>query len=171
VPYREGFVKNRYIGRTFIMPGQKERKRSVRHKLNAIKLEFENKNVLILDDSIVRGNTSRELVAMARRAGAKKVYLASYSAPIQHPCVYGIDMSTRQELMARERDNGQIAKELGADAVFYQTVNDMNSAVREGKATFEHFCNACFTGKYPTPDVTEDVLLEIERDRLAIGRA
>jgi amidophosphoribosyltransferase len=168
VPYREGFVKNRYIGRTFIMPGQKERRQNLKHKLNAIKLEFEGKDVLILDDSIVRGNTSRELVAMARRAGARKVYLASYSAPIQHPCVYGIDMSTRQELMARERDNGQVAKALGADAVFYQTVADMNDAVREGTPSFEHFCNACFTGRYPTPDVTEEVLLEIERGRLAV---
>jgi amidophosphoribosyltransferase len=168
VPYREGFVKNRYIGRTFIMPGQRERRASLRHKLNAIKLEFEGKDVLILDDSIVRGNTSRELVAMARRSGARKVYLASYSAPIQHPCVYGIDMSTRQELMARERDNQQIAKALGADAVFYQTVDDMNHAVREGRTSFDQFCNACFTGKYPTPDVTEEVLLEIERERLAV---
>jgi amidophosphoribosyltransferase len=168
VPYREGFVKNRYIGRTFIMPGQKERRAGLRHKLNAIKLEFEGKQVLILDDSIVRGNTSRELVGMARRAGAQKIYLASYSAPIQHPCVYGIDMSTRQELMARERDNTQIATALGADAVFYQTVDDMNQAVRKEGATFDQFCNACFTGKYPTPDVTEDVLLEIERDRLAV---
>jgi amidophosphoribosyltransferase len=168
VPYREGFVKNRYIGRTFIMPGQKQRKQSVKHKLNAIKLEFEGKQVLILDDSIVRGNTSRELVAMAKRAGAKKVYLASYSAAIQHPCVYGIDMSTRQELMARERDHGQIAQAIGADAVFYQTIDEMNHAAREGKASFEHFCNACFTGKYPTPEVTEEVLLEIERDRMAV---
>ncbi len=168
VPYREGFVKNRYIGRTFIMPGQLERKRSLRHKLNAIKLEFEGKDVLILDDSIVRGNTSRELVSMARKSGARRIYLASYSAPIKFPCVYGIDMSTRQELMARERNNEEIAKALGADAVFYQTVSDMNAAVREGQATFEHFCNACFTGKYPTGDVSEEVLLEIESARLAV---
>lgn len=168
VPYREGFVKNRYIGRTFIMPGQGERKKSLRHKLNTVKSEFEGKDVLIVDDSIVRGNTSREIVGMARRAGARKVYLASYSGPIKHPCVYGIDMSTRQELMARERSNEEIALALGADAVFYQTLDAMNEAVRDVGAGFENLCNACFDGKYPTPHVNESVLLEIERDRAAV---
>ncbi len=168
VPYREGFVKNRYIGRTFIMAGQVERKRSLRHKLNTVKSEFEGRDVLIVDDSIVRGNTSREIVGMARRAGARRVYLASYSGPIKHPCVYGIDMSTRQELMARERSNHEIAVELGADAVFYQTLDDMNHAVKGVAAGFTNLCNACFDGKYPTPQVNESVLLEIERDREAI---
>ncbi|HYC76217.1 MAG TPA: amidophosphoribosyltransferase [Planctomycetota bacterium] len=168
VPYREGFVKNRYIGRTFIMPGQEQRKAGLRHKLNAVRSEFDGRDVLIVDDSIVRGNTSKEIVAMARRAGARKVYLASYSAPIKHPCVYGIDMSTRKELLARERSDAEIAKEIGADMVFYQAVSDMNEAVRGAGGKVDAFCNACFTGKYPTPDVTEDVLLEIERDRAAV---
>jgi amidophosphoribosyltransferase len=172
VPYREGFVKNRYIGRTFIMPGQEERKAGLRFKLNAVRSEFEGRDVLIVDDSIVRGNTSRGIVQLARKAGARKVYLASYSAPIKHPCVYGIDMSTRKELLARERTNVEIARELDADLVFYQTIEDMNEAVRGAGPTtgpaVEAFCNACFTGKYPTPDVTEEVLLEIERDRAAV---
>ena len=168
VPYREGFVKNRYIGRTFIMPGQEQRKAGLRFKLNAVRSEFEGKDVPIVDDSIVRGNTSREIVLMARKAGARRIYLASYSAPIKHPCVYGIDMSTRKELLARERTNHEIAKELGADMVFYQTVDDMNRAVAIPGGKVESFCNACFTGKYPTPDVTEDVLLEIERDRALV---
>jgi amidophosphoribosyltransferase len=169
-PYREGLVKNRYIGRTFIMPGQEERKAGLRHKLNAVRSEFDGKDVLILDDSIVRGNTSKEIVSLARRGGARKVYLASFSAPIKYPCVYGIDMSTRKELLARERNNSEIARELGADMVFYQTIDAMNAAVRAAGAEtrIDAFCNACFTGKYPTPDVTEDVLLEIENDRAAV---
>jgi amidophosphoribosyltransferase len=170
VPYREGLVKNRYIGRTFIMPGQEERKAGLRHKLNAVRSEFEGRNVLILDDSIVRGNTSKEIVGLARRAGARKIYLASFSAPIKYPCVYGIDRSTRKELLARERNSAEVAREIGADMVFYQTIDAMNEAVRGAgpNSKVEAFCNACFTGKYPTPAVTEDVLLEIENDRAAV---
>ncbi len=164
--YREGFVKNRYIGRTFIMPGNRIRRKSIRHKLNAIQLEFKDKDVLLVDDSIVRGNTSRELVQMARDAGARKVYFASCSPPLKHPCVYGIDMSTKNEFIARGRSSEEIAREIGADYVLYQELGDLETSVREGNPDIVQFCNACFTGRYPTNDVTDDVLASIEGERL-----
>jgi amidophosphoribosyltransferase len=167
VKYREGFVKNRYIGRTFIMPGNEERKRSIRHKLNAIQIEFREKDVLIVDDSIVRGNTSREIVQMAREAGARKVYFASCSPPLMHPCVYGIDMSTKTEFIARNRSVEEIAREIGADHVLYQELPALEASVREGNpGEIKQFCNACFSGRYPTGDVTDDVLATIEGERL-----
>ena len=170
VPYREGFVKNRYVGRTFIMPNDKERRDSVRHKLNPIRVEFEGKRVLILDDSIVRGNTSRQIVKIARRMGAKKVYLAAYSAPLMHPCPYGIDMSTKREFIARGRDAEGVAEDLGADFLLYQTIDDMVEGVSEAGAGID-FCKACFDGHYPTGDITESMLADIENERLAASRS
>jgi amidophosphoribosyltransferase len=148
------------------MPGNRLRRKSIRHKLNAIQLEFKDKDVLLVDDSIVRGNTSRELVQMAREAGARKVYFASCSPPLKHPCVYGIDMSTKNEFIARGRSSEEIAKEIGADFVLYQELPDLETSVREGNPDIAQFCTACFTGKYPTNDVTEGVLASIEGERL-----
>jgi amidophosphoribosyltransferase len=171
LPYREGLVKNRYIGRTFIMPNDKARRDSVRQKLNPIRSEFEGKRVLMVDDSIVRGNTSRQLVRIARQMGATKVYLASYSPPLMYPCPYGIDMSTKREFIARGRNHEEVAKELGADYVLYQSIGDMVDAVREagkdGGAGATTFCSACFEGHYPTGDITEAMLSDIEQDRIA----
>ncbi len=133
VKYREGLVKNRYIGRTFIMPGQEERARSVRRKLNVIGLEFKGKNVLLVDDSIVRGTTSRQIVQLARDAGARRVYLASASPPVRHPNVYGIDMPSTSELVAAGRSEEQVREHIGADRLIYQSLADLESAVR-GKA-------------------------------------
>ena len=169
--YREGLVKNRYIGRTFIMPDNDGRRRSIRQKLNAIQLEFENKDVMLVDDSIVRGNTSRQIVQLARDAGARSVYFVSYSPPLVHPCVYGIDMSTRNEFVARGRDSGEIAEEIGADFVMYQDLPDLEEAVREGNPELKKFCTACFTGDYPTGDVTSEVLARIEGERLVVQGA
>ncbi len=168
LPYREGFVKNRYVGRTFIMANDHERVTSVRQKLNPIRMEFEGKRVLILDDSIVRGHTSRQIVKMARDMGAAKVYVAAYSAPLKHPCPYGIDMSTRREFIARGRSHEEIAKEIGADYVLYQDIDDMVEAVRwdGGGVERTEFCKACFDGKYPTEDVTPEMLAAIENERL-----
>ena len=171
VPYREGFVKNRYVGRTFIMPNDKERRDSVRHKLNPIRVEFEGKRVLIVDDSIVRGNTSRQLVKIARRMGAKKVYLAAYSPPLMYPCPYGIDMSTKREFIARGRKIEEVAEDLGADYLLYQTMDDMVEGVSEAGANGIDFCKACFDGHYPTGDITESMLADIENERLAARRA
>ena len=166
VPYREGFVKNRYVGRTFIMPSDGERKRSVRQKLNTIDEEFRGKDVLIVDDSIVRGNTSRQIVRYARAAGAKRVMFASTSPPLQHPCVYGIDMSTRREFIARGRTHAEIAEQIDADAVIYQTLDDLIGAVTEGhEDRIDRMCAACFSGEYPTGDITRDMLLQIEEER------
>ena len=169
--YREGFVKNRYIGRTFIMPDDKKRRRSIRAKLNPIQIEFEGKDVLLVDDSIVRGNTSRQIVALARAAGARKVYFASYSPPLRHPCVYGIDMSTKNEFVAKGRDAAGIAKEIGADYVLYQELDDLEEATSEGNPDIKSFCNACFTGQYPTGDVTSEMLAAIEGDRMSAHAA
>jgi amidophosphoribosyltransferase len=165
IPYREGLVKNRYVGRTFIMPSNEERKRSLRHKLNAIEEEFRGKTVLLVDDSIVRGNTARQIVDLARQAGAKRVLFASMSPPLVHPCVYGIDMSTRREFVARDRTHAEVAAELGADAVIYQTLDDLVGAVTE-KAP-RPMCTACFSGDYPTGDITSTMLLQIEDERIA----
>ena len=166
IPCREGLVKSRYIGRTFIMPDNEQRKRSIRQKLNPIRLEFDGKKVLILDDSIVRGNTGRELVRMAREAGAKKVYLASYSAPLRYPCPYGIDMSTKKEFIATGKDIPQLTKELGCDALIYQDLEDMVDCARAGNPKIAKFCTACFNADYPTQDITADILADIENERV-----
>ena len=153
-PYREGFVKNRYVGRTFIMPGQGARKKSVRQKLNAIGVEFKDRNVLLVDDSIVRGTTSKEIVQMAREAGARKVYLASAAPPVRYPNVYGIDMPTAEELIAHNRSIEEIREYIGADALIYQDVDAMKrvvAALRPGLAGFEA---SCFDGHYVTGDVS-----------------
>ncbi|MCB9914932.1 MAG: amidophosphoribosyltransferase [Planctomycetes bacterium] len=167
LPYREGLVKNRYIGRTFIMPNQKSRRSSVRRKLNPIRLEFEGKDVLLVDDSIVRGNTSKRIVQMVRDAGARKVYLASTSPPLVAPCPYGIDMATKTEFVATGRTTEQIAEQLGVDYLMYLDRDAMNEAARAGNDAIEGFCNACFTGDYPTGDITADRLLRIAGDRCA----
>jgi len=165
VKYREGLVKNRYIGRTFIMPGQAQRQRSIRFKLNPIKLEFKNKNVLLVDDSIVRGNTSKKIVEMVRNAGAKKVYFASCAPPLISPCVYGVDMPTRKDLIAYNLSEETIAKVIGADRVFYQTLEDLEKAAGKGNKQVTGFCGACFSGKYPTPEINEKVLRDAEEAR------
>src|SRR5882757_3594801 len=166
VPYREGFVKNRYIGRTFIMPGQAVRSRSVRQKLNPMSMEFKGKNVLLVDDSIVRGTTSREIVQMAREAGARKVFFASAAPPVRYPNVYGIDMPTRAELIAAHRSEEEVAREIGADALIYQDLNELKDAVRRVNPKLTSFETSCFDGVYITGDVTTDYLraIEIQRD-------
>jgi amidophosphoribosyltransferase len=165
IPYRTGFVKNRYIGRTFIMPGQTSRKKSIRQKLNIIPLEFKGKNVLLVDDSIVRGNTSKQIVAMCRQAGAKKVYFASAAPEVLYPNVYGIDMPTRQELIAHGITVKQVANIIGADEVIYQDLKDLVAAVKEGNPDIDGFDISCFDGVYCTGDVTETYLSEIESAR------
>jgi amidophosphoribosyltransferase len=167
LPYREGLVKNRYIGRTFIMASDQARRSSVRRKLNAIPLEFEGKDVLLVDDSIVRGNTARRIVKMAREAGARKVYLAITSPPLISPCPYGIDMATKTEFIAGGRTVDEVAATLGADHVLYLERDAMNAAARVGNGSVEQFCNACFTGDYPTGDITREVLDAIEGERNA----
>ena len=165
VKYREGLVKNRYIGRTFIMPGQEVRRKSIRFKLNPIKLEMKGKNILLVDDSIVRGNTSKKIIQMVRSAGAKKVYFASCAPRLISPCVYGVDMPTRKELIAYNLTDDTIAKVLGADGIFYQTLEDLEKAAHKGNEDITGFCGACFSGKYPTAEVTEKLLAEMEQDR------
>ena len=165
LPYREGFIKNRYVGRTFIMPGQAERKKSVRQKLNAIAMEFKDRNVLLVDDSIVRGTTSREIVMMARECGARKVFFASAAPPVRFPNVYGIDMPTRNELLATGRTEAGIAREIGADAVFYQDLDALVSSVRDLNPNIERFDASCFDGVYITGDVTPEYLEKIESSR------
>ncbi|MFK8080920.1 MAG: amidophosphoribosyltransferase [Granulosicoccus sp.] len=163
--YREGFIKNRYIGRTFIMPGQQMRKNSVRQKLSPIELEFNGKNVLLVDDSIVRGTTSGQIVQMARDAGARKVYLASAAPPVKFPNVYGIDMPAVDELIAHDRTDVQIQNEIGADWLVYQSVEDLIEAVRYDKHPIEHFESSCFTGEYITGDVDSHYLESLQRQR------
>ena len=165
VSYREGFIRNRYIGRTFIMPGQTIRKKSVRRKLSVVGLEFKGKNVLIVDDSIVRGTTSREIVQMAREAGANKVFFASAAPPVRFPNVYGIDMPTRAELIATDRNDEQIAREIGADAVVYQDLDALKAAVRAVNPKLTQFETSCFDGVYITGDVTSEYLASVERQR------
>lgn len=165
LPYREGFVKNRYIGRTFIMPGQASRKKSVRQKLNAIAQEFRGKNVLLVDDSIVRGTTSREIIMMAREAGAKKVYFASASPPVRFANVYGIDMPTRAELIAAFRNDEEICQEIGADALIYQDLSALKEAVRAVNPTVTQFETSCFDGTYITGDVSATYLQNMEDER------
>lgn len=163
--YREGFIKNRYIGRTFIMPGQAVRKKSVRQKLNAMAVEFKGKNVLLVDDSIVRGTTSRQIVQMAREVGARKVYFASAAPPVRFPNVYGIDMPTRAELLATGRTDEEIRREIGADALIYQDLDALVAAVREGNPAIPRFDTSCFDGDYITGDVTEEYLARLEASR------
>jgi amidophosphoribosyltransferase len=165
ISFREGFVKNRYIGRTFIMPGQAMRKKSVRQKLNAISVEFKGKNVLLVDDSIVRGTTSREIVQMARDAGARKVYFASAAPPVRFPNVYGIDMPSRKELIATGRSDEEICREIGADKLVYQDLDDLKAAVRKTNPDIQYFDASCFDGDYITGDITSEYLDEIEAAR------
>jgi amidophosphoribosyltransferase len=165
VKYREGFIKNRYIGRTFIMPGQQMREKSVRQKLSPIDLEFSGKTVLLVDDSIVRGTTSGQIVEMARDAGARKVYMASAAPPVRHPNVYGIDMPAPTELIAHERTIEEIEKEIGADWLVYQTVEDLVDAVRYDKHPIDNFESSCFTGEYITGDVDSSYLDTLQRER------
>jgi amidophosphoribosyltransferase len=167
VSYREGFVKNRYIGRTFIMPGQAVRKRSVRQKLNPMAMEFSGKNVLLVDDSIVRGTTSREIVQMARESGARKVFFASAAPPVRFPNVYGIDMPTRAELIASHRSEEEVAREIGADALIYQDLDALKDAVRRCNPKLASFETSCFDGHYVTGDITNDYLRAIEISRNA----
>jgi amidophosphoribosyltransferase len=162
VKYREGFVKNRYIGRTFIMPGQKERRRSVRQKLNAIDLEFQGKNVLLVDDSIVRGNTCGQIIQMAREAGAKNVYFASAAPAVRFPNVYGIDMPAAKELIAHNRTVDEVCALIGADRLIYQDLQDLCDAVREGNPKIEHFDCSVFDGHYVTGLVDTNYLLHLE---------
>jgi amidophosphoribosyltransferase len=165
--YREGFVKNRYIPRTFIMPGQNMRKKSVRQKLNAISLEFKNKNVLLVDDSIVRGTTSKQIIQMARDAGANKVYFASAAPPVRYPNVYGIDMPSAEELLAYNRTDNEIAEVIGADWLIYQDLEDLIACARKGNKGLKQFDTSCFTGQYVTNDVDEkylDSLAKIRND-------
>lgn len=163
--YREGFIKNRYIGRTFIMPGQKERKKSIRQKLNAIELEFRGKNVLLVDDSIVRGNTSKQIIQMARDAGANRVYFASAAPPVRYPNVYGIDMPAREELIACDRDEACIAQELGADWLLYQDLPDLIAAVGKGNRDIPRFDSSCFDGDYVTGGVSAAYLEHLSQVR------
>lgn len=163
--YREGFIKNRYIGRTFIMPGQAERQKSVRQKLNAIDLEFRGKNVLLVDDSIVRGTTSKQIIQMAREAGAKKVYFASAAPPVRYANVYGIDMPSRSELVANGRSENEIGQFIGADRLLYQRLDDLVDAVREGNPAISQVDASCFDGNYITGDVSDDFLESLAGSR------
>jgi amidophosphoribosyltransferase len=166
IEYREGFYKNRYVGRTFIMPGQAERKKSVKQKLNAMGTEFRGKNILIVDDSIVRGTTSKEIVQMAREAGANKVTFTSAAPPVRFPHVYGINMPTRHELVAHGRKIPEINTELGSDYLIYQEVEDMKSAILQGSDVTD-LEMSCFTGDYVTGTVTPEYLAWVEANQLS----
>jgi amidophosphoribosyltransferase len=166
VRYTEGFIKNRYIGRTFIMPGQSARKKSVRQKLNPIDVEFRDKNVLLVDDSIVRGTTSRQIVQMAREAGAKTVYFASAAPPVRYPNVYGIDMPAAAELIAHGRTEQEVCDWIGADGLVYQDLEDLIEAVgKKGKTAVQRFDTSVFNGDYVTGDITEEYLTRLEAGR------
>ncbi|WP_202731710.1 amidophosphoribosyltransferase [Achromobacter xylosoxidans] len=167
--YREGLIKNRYVGRTFIMPGQAVRRKSVRQKLNAIGMEFKGKNALLVDDSIVRGTTSREIVDMARAAGANKVYFASAAPPVRFPNVYGIDMPTQSELIATGRSDEEIARAIGADSLVYQDLHDMQQAVRDLNPKLSRFEASCFDGEYITGDITAEYLARLGQSRAESG--
>jgi len=170
VKFREGFIKNRYIGRTFIMPGQQQRKKSVRQKLNAIDLEFRGKNVLLVDDSIVRGTSSMQIIQMARDVGANKVYFASASPPVRFPNVYGIDMPAAHELIAHDRSDAEVQRELGADWLIYQDLPDLIDAVKTGNPAIELFDTSCFDGHYVTGDVTEEYLARLSQERSDLAK-
>jgi amidophosphoribosyltransferase len=165
VKFREGFIKNRYIGRTFIMPGQTMRKKSVRRKLNPIDIEFKGKNVLLVDDSIVRGTTSQQIIQMAREAGARKVYIASAAPPVRYPNVYGIDMPAADELVAHDRSEAEIAEYIGADWLIYQDLEDLVDAVQKGNRQIKKFDCSCFDGKYVTKTVDDEYLNKISHLR------
>ena len=165
VKYREGFIKNRYVGRTFIMPGQDERNDSVRRKLNPIDLEFRGKNVLLVDDSIVRGTTSKQIIKLARDAGAKKVYFASAAPPVKYPNVYGIDMAAASELIASKKTVDQIKEEIGTDWLIYQDLEALIRAVSHDNSDITGFDTSCFSGEYITNDVSEEYLKKIESIR------
>ncbi|MCF7846079.1 MAG: amidophosphoribosyltransferase [Candidatus Peribacteraceae bacterium] len=165
VRYREGLIKNRYIGRTFIMPTQAKRQKSIRHKLIPLPLELRNKKVLLVDDSIVRGNTSRKIVEMVRAAGAKKVYFAAAAPPLKFPCVYGVDMPSKKEFIANKLSVPQIARKLKADKVFYLPLPDLIRSCEFKKNKVPHFCTACFDGKYPTKEVNAKYLAAVEQCR------
>lgn len=165
VKFREGFIKNRYIGRTFIMPGQKLREQSVRRKLNAIDIEFKGKTVLLVDDSIVRGTTSKQIIQMARDAGAKKVYIASAAPAVRYPNVYGIDMPAVEELVAHNRNDTEIAERIGADWLIYQDLDDLIDAVQKGNRDIKEFDCSCFNGKYITKTIDGDYLEKIKSAR------
>ena len=161
VPYREGYIKNRYIGRTFIMPGQTQRKKSVRQKLNPLDIEFKGKNVMLVDDSIVRGTTSRQIVQMARDSGANKVYFASASPAIRYPNIYGIDMPAANELIAHGRTEAEVAKEIGADRLIYQELDDLIDAITTGNSELKNFDCSVFTGEYITGE-TENYFTDLK---------
>jgi amidophosphoribosyltransferase len=170
VKYREGFIKNRYIGRTFIMPGQEQRSKSVRSKLNPIDLEFRGKNVLLVDDSIVRGTTSAQIIDVARDAGARKVYFASAAPPVRHPNVYGIDMPAASELVAAGRTDEEVQRAIGADWLIYQDIEDMVRAVRHHDARVSEFDTSCFSGEYVTGDVTPEYLARLQAERSDLAK-
>ena len=165
VKYREGFIKNRYIGRTFIMPGQQLRKKSVRQKLNAISMEFQGRNVLLVDDSIVRGTTSEQIIQMARDAGANKVYFASAAPPVRYPNVYGIDMPAAEELIAHGRTEAEVERELGCDWLIYQDLQDLIEAVQRGNPEIQRFDTSCFNSEYVTGDVDQAYLDRLSNHR------
>ncbi|MFK8053106.1 MAG: amidophosphoribosyltransferase [Woeseiaceae bacterium] len=165
VKYREGFIKNRYIGRTFIMPGQEQREKSVRRKLNAIDLEFRGKNVLLVDDSIVRGTTSQQIIRMAREAGARRVYFASAAPPVRYPNVYGIDMPAANELVAHNRTEAEVEAEIGADWLVYQDLEGLIESVKHNHSVITQFDTSCFSGEYVTGDVTADYLAGVQAQR------
>ncbi len=171
VKYREGFVKNRYVGRTFIMPGQEQRSKSVRSKLNAIDLEFRGRNVLLVDDSIVRGTTSAQIIDLAREAGANKVYFASAAPPVRYPNVYGIDMPAASELVADNRTIAEIGKLIGADWLVYQDLVDLVAAVKHDHSSIDSFDTSCFSGEYVTGDVTAEYLGRLESERSDAAKA
>jgi amidophosphoribosyltransferase len=165
IKFREGFVKNRYIGRTFIMPGQGQRQKSVRSKLNAIDLEFRGKNVLLIDDSIVRGTTSAQIIDLAREAGAKKVYFASAAPPVRYPNVYGIDIPNATELVANNRSEDEVGRMIGADWLVYQDLDDLVRACQHHDSVITNFDTSCFSGQYVTGDITPDYLARLEEHR------
>ncbi|MBD3328829.1 amidophosphoribosyltransferase [Candidatus Peregrinibacteria bacterium] len=165
VNYREGLVKNRYVGRTFIMPGQEIRKKSIKYKLNAIPLELRRRKILLVDDSIVRGNTSRKIVEMVRDAGAEKVYFASCAPPLIQPCPYGVDMPSKKDFVANGLSIKEIAKFIGVDKLFYQKPDDLIAAAKFGNPEVTDFCYACMGGKYPTKDITDEKLKSFENAR------
>ncbi len=165
IKYREGFIKNRYIGRTFIMPGQEQRERNVRRKLNAIDLEFRGKNVLLVDDSIVRGTTSQQIIKIARDAGARKVYFASAAPPVCYPNVYGIDMPASNELVAAGRSVEEVCAIIGADRLIYQDLHGLIRSVRHGNSSISEFDTSCFSGEYVTGDITPEYLQNLELRR------
>ena len=165
VKYREGFIKNRYIGRTFIMPGQSIRKRSVAHKLSPIEIEFKNKNILLVDDSIVRGNTSKKIIEMVRKQGAKRVYFASAAPPVRHQNVYGIDMPATKELVAHGKTIEQVKLFIGADELIYQDIDDLRMAAHLGNPKIVRFEDSVFTGEYCAGKISEEYLSQLENNR------